>query len=909
MAIIFIDNKEYNVSDSENLLHTCLSLGFDIPYFCWHPVLGSFGACRQCMVKQYHSFEDKIGRLVVSCMTPITNGLIVSVNDSEVANFRKGITELLMTNHPHDCPVCEEGGSCHLQDMTVMNKHYVRRYRFLKRTHKNQYLGHFIKHEMNRCIACYRCIHYYKGYADGTDFGVYGISNNVYFGRFEEGSLDSEFSGNLIDVCPTGVFTDKIQSKTYVRKWDLQYAPSICQHCCIGCNISVGEKYGEICKVENRYHGNINRYFLCDLGRFSYGYSNLKDRPKYSIHRIENQERVLYNLDDSVKLITKYLTSSSRIIGIGSSRASLESNYALQKLVGSENFSAGLLQKELDCIQLITKIVTNSGICIPTLKEIEDYDVILILGEDVTQTSPMMALSIRQAVKGKSREVAKVNNIPKWHTLAIKNISQNLRYKLFITNVYKTKLDDISEETYFSTIDDQVQLGFEIAHKIDEHSPHVRNLSKKMILLINKIVFALLSSNNALIISGTHSNSIELIQAAHNIAKALKNQKKKVGLILLTSNSNSLGIGLLGGMSLESVINNTLKKQCDSLIILENDLYRYLSNIQIIELLSAVKTTIVIDHLKTRTVTKGTIVLPATNCFESSGTVVNYEGRAQRFFQVYDPKFYNDDIHVLDSWKWLHDIECKLYNKNRIWNKLDDVVYSMSSEHDLFKQLKFVAPDSSFKIFGQKLARSPHRFSGRTSVRSNINVHEISQPKDENSMFSFSMEGCQQFYKYSSYIPFAWSPGWNSLQAWNKFQKEINGELYCGNSGKHLLTYDCDKSMPWFEYHPVCINHDGYYISPYYLLFGSEQLSQFSPDIKNIVCNDVVGIMNRCDADSLFIKSGSKIQFSCIGMKFMVVIHVSSKIPSGQLGLPLGFFNFPISLSRKKVVDLQKITV
>ena len=101
-----------------------------------------------------------------------------------------------MTNHPHDCPVCEEGGNCHLQDMTVMTGHSFRRYRFTKRTHNNQELGPFISHEMNRCIACYRCVRYYKDYADGTDFGVYGAHDNVYFGRPESGTLESEFSGN-----------------------------------------------------------------------------------------------------------------------------------------------------------------------------------------------------------------------------------------------------------------------------------------------------------------------------------------------------------------------------------------------------------------------------------------------------------------------------------------------------------------------------------------------------------------------------------------------------------------------------------------------------------------------------------------------------------------------------------------
>ena len=110
---------------------------------------------------------------------------------------------------------------------------------------------------MNRCISCYRCVRYYKDYSDGDDFGVFGSSSNLYFGRIESGRLESNYSGNLIEICPTGVFTDKSHSENYVRKWDMQYAPSICQHCSVGCNISAGERYVILRKIENRFNKKI----------------------------------------------------------------------------------------------------------------------------------------------------------------------------------------------------------------------------------------------------------------------------------------------------------------------------------------------------------------------------------------------------------------------------------------------------------------------------------------------------------------------------------------------------------------------------------------------------------------------------------------------------------------------------
>lgn len=160
MATI-VDGKSYEVNGSENLLQACLSLGIDIPYFCWHPSLGSVGSCRQCAVTQYNNAEDTRGRQSCLVWHRLPTILLFLLKTKKQRIFAS-IVEFLMTNHPHDCPVCEEGGHCHLQDMTVMTQHDRRRYRFTKRTHHNQELGSFIAHEMNRCIACYRCVRYLR---------------------------------------------------------------------------------------------------------------------------------------------------------------------------------------------------------------------------------------------------------------------------------------------------------------------------------------------------------------------------------------------------------------------------------------------------------------------------------------------------------------------------------------------------------------------------------------------------------------------------------------------------------------------------------------------------------------------------------------------------------------------------
>ena len=217
LTTIYIDKISREVPMDRNVLEVCLSLGLDLPYFCWHPAMGSVGACRQCAVKVFYTEKDTKGRLVMSCMTPVVKDMRVSIEDPEAREFRAGIIQGLMQSHPHDCPVCDEGGECHLQDMTVMTGHDYRSYSFPKRTFDNQYLGPFVNHEMNRCIQCYRCVRFYREYAGGKDFDVFGIRNTVYFGRQKNGVLENVFAGNLVEVCPTGVFTDKTLKHHYTR--------------------------------------------------------------------------------------------------------------------------------------------------------------------------------------------------------------------------------------------------------------------------------------------------------------------------------------------------------------------------------------------------------------------------------------------------------------------------------------------------------------------------------------------------------------------------------------------------------------------------------------------------------------------------------------------------------------------
>ncbi|AKZ65918.1 NADH-ubiquinone oxidoreductase chain G [Candidatus Palibaumannia cicadellinicola] len=910
MVTIYIDGKQYDVKESNNLLEACLSLGIDIPYFCWHPVLGSVGACRQCAIKQYHNVDDtSSGKLVMSCMTPVVAGMIISVNDHEIRQFRKIVGELLMINHPHDCPVCEEGGHCHLQDMTVMTGQYIRRYRFTKRTHYNQYLGPFISHDMNRCITCYRCIRYYKDYADGLDFGVYGTHDNIYFGRLQAGVLESEFSGNLVEMCPTGVFTDKTHSERYNRKWDMQFAPSICQQCSIGCNISPGERYGELRRIENRYNGSVNHYFLCDIGRFGYGYVNLKNRPSKPLQRRGN-DWISLNVEQALQGAADILRQANKIIGIGSPRASLESNFALRQLVGKDNFYIGIAEKEQYRLSLILKVLKNSGIKTPSLREIESYDTVLVLGEDITQTGARIALAVRQAVKGKMRSIAASHNILDWQIAAIMNVGQNEKNLLFVTNVDKTKLDDVAAWSYHAPVDDQARLGFAIANALDNRAPEVKNIDQALHLKIELVVNALVNAHKPLIISGSNAGSDNIIAAAANIALALKLRGSDVGISFVVSSVNSMGLAMIGGGSLDNALSELEQGAADSLIVLENDLYRHALASRIDHALENITNLIVIDHQRTTVQNKANLILSATCFVESNGTVINQEGRAQRFFQVYNTSYYDQQLIRLESWRWLHLLQVTYLSSEVKWTNIDHVIDSLVQELPHLSEIKQASPSSNFRIHGQKLTRSPNRYSGRTANIAHLRVHEPRVSQDNETMFTFSMEGNNDPISPRQQIAFPWAPGWNSPQSWNKFQEEIGGNLRYGNPGVRLLEANNKiLNLDWFKIIPpsFVMPKDGTWrVAPYWHLVGSDETSQMSPLINKHMPAPYV-VISSIAAIRLGISSGSMLAFSYDSQDWCLPVRFSDRLSDGHIGLPLGFPGIPPIMAGLNVENLREV--
>jgi NADH-quinone oxidoreductase subunit G len=868
MAQIHIDGRLYFADPSDNLLRACLAHGLDLPYFCWHPALGSVGACRQCAVKQFANSEDTTGRIVMACMTPAKDQMRISIADAQAAEFRASVIEWMMTNHPHDCPVCEEGGECHLQDMTVMTGHAYRRYRFSKRTHRNQYLGPFIKHEMNRCIACYRCVRFYRDYAGGADLDVQGAHNNVYFGRDADGVLESEFAGNLVEVCPTGVFTDKTLSAAYNRKWDMRSVPSVCAHCGVGCNIFASARAGQVRRILNRFNGAVNGHFLCDRGRFGYGFANAENRPRRAFVREQGDlapETALARFTQAC--------AGGRIIGIGSPRASLEANFALRALVGPEAFHAGIAAPEAQCLAAILA-ARRSGVKTPVLPELENADAVLVLGEDIASTAPRVALALRQTALAQAQKIAARLKIEPWQDAAVREAAGDARAPFFIAAPMVTRLDDLATEHFHAAPDDIARLGFAICHELDAGAPAVEGLDQATQARASRIAQTLLEAERPLIFSGCQLGNASVLRAAAFIARALSKAGRAPAAYFAVPECNSLGLAMLQPGSVGDALEAVAAGSVAAVLVLENDLYRRADRASVDALFAGTRV-IALDHMATPTTAKAAMVFPCANFAECEGSYVSAEGRAQCAYPAVMPA-----QDVRPAWHWLRDmLRARERDPQAGWRGFDAVVQALSAALPEFAALPEAAPAGNFRVAGARIRSQPHRYSGRTALDAAHEMHEPPPVVLPDAPFSTTMEG---YYgpMPAALLPFAWAPGWNSGQSLHKFQDETGLALRGGDAGVLLPATPGGAIAPGMVPTTFARIPGRFLVLACPPVFGGEEMSAQSPSIAERAPPPCV-FLNPADAQALGAQAGGPLDIVLNAAKLRLQLALAPELPEG----------------------------
>ncbi len=619
MPKLIIDNLEVQVPAGTKVIQAAERLGIMIPRFCYHEALGSLGACRMCAVKFK---EGPVKGLEMSCMVEAQDGMVVSTVDPEAVAFRKWIIECLMLNHPHDCPVCDEGGQCLLQDETVSAGHGIRRYPGKKLTYVDQDLGPFVRHEMNRCIHCFRCRRFYQDFAGYRDLGAMQIANRTYFGRFRSGHLKSPFSGNLIDICPTGVFTDK-PARFKGRRWDFERTPSLCIHCSLGCNTTASARYREMIRQEARFNRDINGHFICDRGRFGFDFANHPDRMRKA--RVENKEtswaRAVGSASDALKQI--HLQSGpDSILCLGSARCSLEAQAALKRLCRLQGWpepryfmdSAVERKVRTSVARLDEKVVASMG-------EVEEADFILSLCVDPVNEAPMLALAMRQAWR-KDAMVVVADPRPVFlpfnfsHFRIAPRVMDSFAGCLVREALEEKRAEGLGEKA--KGFYDSLPAGYPQDHGLEEK---LKELGRK-----------LGTSKRPIIICGTDLAAENTVAFASDLAHLLRVNIEGARLFHVLPGPNAFGAGLMspqraGGSVIEAIESGRVR----AVVLVEQDpFWLFPDHPRLERALDRLEYLLVLDYLPSPSVMRAQTVLPTTTLFERTGvTFVNQEGRVQ----------------------------------------------------------------------------------------------------------------------------------------------------------------------------------------------------------------------------------------------------------------------------------------
>ena len=394
---ITVDGKKLTVPAGMLLIEACKTVGIEVPSFCYYPGLSLQGACRMCLVR-----VEKMPKLQTACTTVVTEGMVVTTESDEVRQARKSMVELLLGNHPLDCPVCDAGGECELQDMTFSYGAAESKFMEIKNHRDEQQWSPVVYFDRPRCILCYRCV---RVCGEGMDVWALGIQqrgSSSIIAPNEGDHLDCEECGMCIDICPVGALTSgAYRYKT--RPWEMKHVGTVCTHCGDGCKTTLGVRRSEtgmeIVRGDNRDKSGMNGDFLCIKGRYAFDFANSEDRiTRPLIRRNGKLEEATW--EAAFELIAEKFKQAGTSVGvIGSNRTTNEENYLLQKfarvVLKTNNIDH---HRTADYPGFVAALSGTSGRT-ASMRDVFSAPAILVIGNDPTEQHPFLAWQIRNNVR------------------------------------------------------------------------------------------------------------------------------------------------------------------------------------------------------------------------------------------------------------------------------------------------------------------------------------------------------------------------------------------------------------------------------------------------------------------------------------------------------------------------------
>jgi len=404
-----IDDRDVQVPPGTLVIEATRRLGIEVPSFCYYPGLSLQAACRMCLVE-----VEKAPKLQTACTLVATEGMVVRTNTDQVRNARKYMLEFLLSNHPLDCPVCDKGGECELQDMVFRYGADSSRFIEEKIHRPEEKWSDLVYYDAPRCILCFRCV---RVCDEGMDVKALGVglrgANSVIIPNGGD-HLDCEECGMCIDICPVGALT----SGTYrykTRPWEMQYVSTICTHCSNGCKTTLSVRNHEILRANNRDLSGINKEFLCVKGRFGFDFTNHPERIKQP-HLRKGGKLYPASWEEAAQAAAKKLkeihaANGADSIGfIGSNRTSNEENYLLQRLArttfGTNNIDH---HRTADYTGLITALGERAAGSTLTMEQLYASKAVLVIGNDPSNQNPLVAWQIRAGIRHHGTKLFLIN--------------------------------------------------------------------------------------------------------------------------------------------------------------------------------------------------------------------------------------------------------------------------------------------------------------------------------------------------------------------------------------------------------------------------------------------------------------------------------------------------------------------
>jgi NADH-quinone oxidoreductase subunit G len=639
MINIEINGKQVTVPKGSTVMEGARQIGIYIPHFCYHKKLSIAANCRMCLVQ-----VEKAPKPLPACATPATEGMKVFTHSQQAVTAQKGVMEFLLINHPLDCPICDQGGECQLQDLAVGYGASESRYQEAKRVVVNKNLGPLISTDMTRCIHCTRCVRFGQEIAGIMELGMVGRGEHAEILAFVGKTVDSELSGNVIDLCPVGALVSK-PFRYSARTWELSRRKSISPHCGLGSNLIVQVKQNQVMRVLPRENEDINECWLSDKDRFSYEGLNSEDRLTTPMikrdgqwHSCDWQEALLFAVTGLKSVIENHGVNA--IGALGSAHSTLEELFLLQKLIralGSGNIDHRLRQSDFR----VDSNLQGAPWLGMNIADIPQLKSILVIGSVLRKDHPLLAHRFRQAVKN-GAQFSIVNPVDddllmKIAQRAIVPPSEIVSMSAQILKVVAETRpsDEIPEQTkQLIAMVSVTDVARAIANSLLENQPaaiFLGNLSQHHPQYAD--IHALAQS----IAKITGANFGFLGEAANSVGAYLAGAIPSKGALGTEIKLDEYGSQFNAAQMLgDHSVSTALPCQAYVLMNLEPELDTYNPQ-QALKAIENAEFVISLSAYKGNITNYADVVLPIAPFTETSGTFVNTEGRVQSFNGVVPP--------------------------------------------------------------------------------------------------------------------------------------------------------------------------------------------------------------------------------------------------------------------------------